>query len=158
MSLTEKILAVPYTKEFLTYSWSWLQDEEMRNLTMTPIFSKDDQITWFNRLGDRDDYLIWGIQFEGKPVGAFGIKNIQAGAGEYWGYIGDKNYWGIGIGKWMIGKAIEYANDNNFQHLYLKVHPQNIRAIQLYLKSDFVILDSQDNTSNLIWMEYHERD
>ncbi|QFS45351.1 GNAT family N-acetyltransferase [Nostoc sphaeroides] len=150
MNNTINLVAVTFDKTFLEHSWVWLQDEEIRDLTMTPNFSKEQQINWFNSLKQRYDYLIWGIQFQGNPVGAFGIKNIRSNSGEYWGYIGNKSYWGKGIGKWMINTSIEYASKNDIECLYLRTNYQNTRAINLYLKTGFIISSIEDS---VLWMK-----
>ncbi|MEJ7578416.1 MAG: GNAT family N-acetyltransferase [Pyrinomonadaceae bacterium] len=146
------VRAVPYDERLLELSWSWLQDEEIRRLTMTPQFTKQEQITWFEGLRDRNDYLIWGIEAYGTLIGAFGIKGIDGESGEYWGYIGDKRFWGRGIGKWIVSEAIERAKEIGLKRLYLKVAEENSRAISLYQKFRFKMRIRKDHT---LWMDYH---
>jgi RimJ/RimL family protein N-acetyltransferase len=129
---------VPYDRRFLDKSWLWLHDAEVRRLTMTPFFTRAMQEHWFAGLADREDYRIWGAEVDGEPIGAFGIKNIEDGAGEYWGYIGEKRYWGRGIGGWMLATAEQHARDLGLRHLWLRVEPENERAIRLYRRHGFV--------------------
>jgi len=141
--LASSLCAVPFDERFLEASWTWLNDEEIRQLTMTPTFTKPQQLAWFAKLGERKDYLIWGIELDGKPIGAFGIKNLDSRSGEYWGYLGDKNCWGQGIGKWMVSEAIRRARDLGIQRLWLRVSQENIRAIKLYMSCGFRVREGQ---------------
>ena len=125
--------AVSFDERFLEISWTWLNDEEIRRLTMTPVFTKEQQRVWFAGLRERTDYVIWGVEMDGKPIGAFGLKNLNDTTGEYWGYIGDKDHWGQGIGRWMVNDAIKRAGALGLKHLWLRVLSNNLRAIHLYL-------------------------
>nr|WP_234015053.1 GNAT family N-acetyltransferase [Cronobacter dublinensis] len=69
---------------------------------------------------------------------------------EYWGYIGEKDLWGKGIGKFVIEEIERIANNLGIKKLYLKVSEFNPRAIKAYHKSGFVISNSQNN---VIFME-----
>ncbi|MFN4285592.1 MAG: GNAT family N-acetyltransferase [Lacibacter sp.] len=123
---------------FLEASWNWLQDEELRKLVDAPVITKEQQEIWFESLPQRLDYRIWGVLYNDQPVGVAGIKNIMNNTGEYWGYIGDKNYWGKGIGSVIIQCVIAEAHSLQLKQLTLKVLRTNQRAIQLYQKNGFV--------------------
>lgn len=130
--------AVEYDRRFLERSWHWLQeDPEIRTLTLTPTFSREAQEAWFAALPGRPDYVIWGVEFAGVPIGAFGIKNIEGGTGEYWGYLGERTYWGRGFGKWMVGEAVRRGRGLGLASLYLRVSHGNGRAIALYAGQGF---------------------
>jgi RimJ/RimL family protein N-acetyltransferase len=145
-----EIVAVPYDARFLEYSWNWLHNEEIRFLTMSPVITKEQQLAWFKSLNKRHDYLIWGIEVNKIPAGAFGIKNFDAVNGEYWGYIGEKSFWGKGIGNWMIGQAIARARELGTKRLYLKVLQANSRAVGLYTRHNFVTYLIEND---ILWME-----
>lgn len=138
------IEVVPYDELFLEKSWEWLNDMEVKYFTATPSFSKSDQKAWFERLSEREDYKIWGLSVLGIPIGAFGIKNIDGDSGEYWGYIGEKAYWGIGLGKQIIAQAKSIAQSLGLKRLYLKVLKNNIRAIRLYENTGFITYKQED--------------
>lgn len=145
----KSVQSVTYDDCYLEESWKWFQDEELRRLTMTPAFSKQEQMEWFSSLSLKEDYLIFGIEFDGQPVGAFGIKNITEDSGEYWGYIGAKRFWGRGIGKWMVYQTIEYAKNLGLRRLWLKVLDENTRAINLYLGCGFEFRESKDEATQM---------
>lgn len=48
-----------------------------------------------------------------------------------------KNYWGLGIGRMMLEKAIQWCKDKNVSQLELSVIAGNERAISLYEKFGF---------------------
>jgi RimJ/RimL family protein N-acetyltransferase len=129
--------AVEYDERFLEMSGRWLRDEEVRRLTMTPPFTHEQQRAWFAGLKGRDDYFVWGIELDGAPIGAFGIKNIEGRAGEYWGYIGEKSCWGRGVGSWLMEEARRRALALGLEQLYLRVWRENVRAIRLYTRFGF---------------------
>ena len=123
---------VDYDRSFLDASFKWLADEEIKFLTNTPSFSKDVQEQWFLSLSEKEDYYIRGILADGIPIGAWGLKHITNVDGEYWGYIGEKEYWGKGIGKQMMSFIESHARLLQLKQIYLLVIPENIRAIRLY--------------------------
>lgn len=135
---------VKYSKSFLDKSWDWLHDEEIKKLTMTPDFSKEEQLQFYSNLSKRLDYWIKGIAFNEKPVGVFGIKNITTIDGEYWGYLGEKDFWGKGIGRIMLNAAIQKAKELSLKTIYLHVADFNERAKKLYEKSGFHFIQTID--------------
>lgn len=141
-----EILFVTYDETFLNLSRQWLSDPEIKRLTMTPDIEEEKQRKWFETLSKRNDYLIWGILADKKPIGAVGIKNIDHAAkcGEYWGYIGEKEYIGHGIGNQMISAMCNKARDLGLNTLTLKVAQYNKRACALYLRAGFVIVSVND--------------
>jgi RimJ/RimL family protein N-acetyltransferase len=129
--------AVRYDEGFLEHSWDWLSDPEVRELTGTPAFTKDAQAEWFRGLAEKSDYLIWGLSYAHRPIGAFGLKGVTSTEAEYWGYIGEKEFWGRGIGSWMIEFSVDEGRQLGLERLYLRVLSFNERAIRLYRKHGF---------------------
>jgi RimJ/RimL family protein N-acetyltransferase len=133
---------VDYDRNFLEKSWEWLNDPEIKALTMTPDFTREDQLHFYNSLHLKKNYWIKGIMEDGSLIGAMGLKNIDTkkSEAEYWGYIGEKAYWGKGIGKFMISEAVFNARQMMLDHLYLKVDPKNNIAKKLYLGAGFILV------------------
>jgi RimJ/RimL family protein N-acetyltransferase len=126
-----------YDETFLDVSWQWLTDPEIKRLTMTPDFTREDQHRWFQRLPAMTDYLIWGLKSGGTPVGAMGLKKLTSVDAEYWGYIGDRRFWGMGFGGRLMQFTMEQAKRLKLTSIYLRVHRENERAVRLYEKSGF---------------------
>ncbi len=133
---------VDYDQNFLNLSWKWLNDFEVKSLTDTPDFTKYQQSEWFRGLALKSDYFIKGVLFDNIKVGVVGLKNITNFSGEYWGYIGEKSFWGMGIGKSMVFYIVNYAKKIGLNEVFLKVLKNNLRAINLYEKMGFSIFKS----------------
>jgi len=133
-------LLVDFDLVFLDKSWGWLNDPDIKKLTLTPDFTKTDQIDFYNSLPQRTNYWIKGIMENGGPVGVVGLKNINETDAEYWGYIGEKSYWGKGLGSFMIHSSVEKAKELSLSKIYLKVSKENERAKQLYVKKGFQLI------------------
>ncbi|WP_299987949.1 GNAT family N-acetyltransferase [uncultured Pontibacter sp.] len=138
----KKMQFVDYDKRYLDLSWNWLRDQEIKRLTMTPKFTREEQLSFFSRLSARKDYFIKGIEYEGVPVGVCGLKNIDSSSGEYWGYIGEKEYWGKGLGKIIIDFIVNHGRNLGLKKVWLKVDSENQRAIRSYEKYGFTMIDS----------------
>jgi RimJ/RimL family protein N-acetyltransferase len=135
--------------DFLERSWQWLHDPEIKRLTMTLDFTREEQLRWFTRLPERSDYLIWGLACEGIPIGALGLKNITRDEAEYWGYIGDRAYWGAGLGEEMVHFILDKSRALGLNELYLKVHRDNARAVRLYTRLGFITSEETDHVLKL---------
>lgn len=138
-----------YTRQYLTLSWIWLNDPEIKLLTNTPNFTLEEQQVWFENLGSKTDYLIFGVSADEKPIGVCGIKNISLTDCEYWGYIGEKAYWGKGIGKIILTEMEQQAKKLGLVSIWLKVVIQNERAQSLYSKMSYI---EERRDGNMIYM------
>lgn len=134
-----RLKVVEYSELFLELSWTWLNDQEIKFLTDTPSFNKEDQVKWYNSLSSKSDYLIWGLMIDQLPIGVCGLKNITPVDCEFWGFIGDKQFWGKGYGAEMLNLMESKAIGLNMESMWLKVLPENIRAVKLYQKYGFKI-------------------
>lgn len=140
-----KVELAPFDKRFFDKSRSWLEDEEVNRLTDTgELPTESDRLKWFESLPSRMDYLIWGVAYDEEPIGACGLKNIQDSKAEYWGYIGEKTYWGKGLGNAMMRLVEKEASLKGIDVLYLKVLLSNERAFKLYTKRNYVVIGTDD--------------
>lgn len=144
------ISLVRYTEDFLILSRSWLRDPEIKSLTQTADFSEEQQLEFFLGLANRPDYLIYGVLYNGEKIGAAGLKNISNESAEYWGYIGVKELWGKKLGQDMVNSVLQIAEQRGIQTVNLKVSVENARAIKLYARLGFNVINSSDG---LHWMQ-----
>ena len=150
VSTDNRIILKAYDRVCLDKSWAWLNDLEIRELTMTPVFTREDQIKFFEQLSYRVDYCIWSVFLNGtEMIGAAGLKNHRGSCAEYWGYIGEKQYWNKGLGRGLIDAVEQKAKQLGFTELDLKVTVANPRAIALYGKVGFVITPQTSTESCL---------
>ena len=133
-------------------SYDWLNDAELKFLTKTPDLTREGQQSWFNSLPYRSDYLIQTVKAEDTAIGVIGLKKIDynEGKAEFFGYIGNKAYWGKGISKWMLAAPQNLAESMQLTKLYLNVITDNYVAINLYFNMGFKIVSY---TSNMYLME-----
>ena len=137
--MKQKVELVPYDMSFFEKSRLWLEDDEVNRLTDTGILPNEStRLKWFDSLPSKRDYLIWGVAFEGQPIGACGLKHISDSKAEYWGYIGEKSLWGRGLGTSMLYNIEQKAKESKIKELYLIVLEDNIRAIMMYRKNGFI--------------------
>ncbi len=128
---------VTYNKDFLNLSWSWLNDPEIKKLTNTPDFTRESQRKWFETINLLDNYLIWGVEFQKKKVGVCGLKNITKNDCEYWGFIGEKDFWNKGVGTMILNEIILISKKRGLNSIWLRVISANRIAINLYNKFGF---------------------
>ncbi len=138
-----------YDKHFLAMSWNWLNDPEIKHLTDTPPFTEEDQAAWFQGLRMRNDYKVWGMQLRERKIGVVGLKNICKVSAEYFGYIGEKDLWGRGLGAEMLAYAETQCAALGISVIFLKVLADNSRAYSLYKSAAFVDLGT---VSGRVWM------
>ena len=136
-----KLSLQPFTKEALDNTYEWLHDPEIQDLTLTPHFTKNDQLEWFRKLPERSDYIAKVIFAGGEMIGAWGLKNIdkEASHAEHYYYIGNKDYWGSGIGSWVMSKSIEACREINLSRITATIFVKNFRIVNLHFKEGFRI-------------------
>ncbi len=142
---SSKLALTTYDKDFLEKSWQWLHDAELKHLTMTPDFSKEQQADFFASLPLRKDYSIYGVAYLDEPIGACGLKNIINEEAELWLYIGNKQYWGRGLGTMTMSLLESEAIAKGLKKLYLNVIKDNKVAISLYQKMNYDIVSKNDD-------------
>jgi len=145
---------VDYDIKFLNFSWHWLHDPEIKRLTNTNDFTREDQLNFFKSLNLKTDYFIYGIKINGVEAGACGFKNVKNGSAEYWGYIGEKIFWNLGFGKEMLKQVQKKAVAQGIIELYLKVANENSKAMRFYLSAGFKIINKK---SDLVIMKKNIR-
>ena len=132
------ICLVPYDRTYLDCSWEWLRDPEIKQLTMAGDFTREEQIAFFESLPTRDNYKIWGVAApDGQPIGAAGIKNISGSTGEFWCYIGERDWWGRRIGGRILELCEEKASDLGLDQLTMIAGANNDRSINAFEKMGF---------------------
>lgn len=150
MNMACRVSLCDFDFTFLEKSWVWLNDPYVNYYSATGPITKEGQLEWFDSLKERCDYVIWGVKYQDVPLGACGLKNIRDGQAEYWGYIGEKDLYGRGLGYEMLSSVLIKAKEMCLSELVLKVLPDNPRAVRLYQKCLF---EEYDRNSNYIYMK-----
>lgn len=136
----------PFIESHLELTYKWLRDPEIKAMTASAEFSKFEQKKWFDSLPAKLDYKIHIVTMNDLPIGVCGIKNIEENSGEYWGYIGEKENWGKGIGKIILREIEKKARELNLASLYLFVkNLENHRAINLYHSCGYKVIEETES-------------
>lgn len=129
----------PYDRNYLDLSWDWLHDPELKALTLTPDFTREQQQAFFASLAGRDDYRIWGVASDdGEKIGAAGIKHIAGTRGEVWLYLGARHWWGRGVGGRIIELCEEQARILGVERLFMIAATDNVRSVRAFEKTGFM--------------------
>jgi len=88
--------------------------------------------------------VLWVAKVEGKPVGCCGIyptEGLAEDCTELVKFYLDQTYRGQGIGLALMQKSIASAQALGYQSMYLESIPHYNKAIGMYEKQGFVMLD-----------------
>lgn len=135
---------------------SWDNDPEIRSLILPGINEGDiarvtgDELMYFaHEHRTRHIYLVYD---EDLLIGSYSIdtnfeERICQEPQVAWisVVIGDKNYWGKGIGRFMMEDLEERCLELGCSAIELGVFDYNERAIELYQSMGYVVLDTIDN-------------
>lgn len=142
-SLRDHLRVVPYDKDLLEASREWLLDEELRRLIRARKYTEREQAEWFQSISSRSDYLIWGLTLKGRPIGVLGLKNIEPSVkAEYFAFIGPKELWGQGIGRFMHEAVVEAGKKLGLKYLF--GFAGNERTKRAHLKYGWKLSGSDD--------------
>jgi len=147
MNLNNMALSlVSFDNLYLERSWVWLNDPYVKYYTNSKTITKEEQLSWFNSLPNKPKYKIWGLSSDNTPIGACGLK-IQEDKciAEYWGYIGEADYRGKGLGRAMLFLVEAQASLFGIEKLVLGVLKDNLPAIKLYEKSGYNTYKTTDS-------------
>jgi RimJ/RimL family protein N-acetyltransferase len=140
----KKIRLVPMEREDLPKSQTWVNDVQLniKMLRVLPV-SRLDQERWLEEISRNHSKLVFAIKdiVTSCHIGNTGFYSIDwiHRRSEYWILIGEKDYWGQGIGSEVLELMQRYAFKNlNLNKLYLNVGANNHRAIAVYKKLGFV--------------------
>ncbi|WP_216639010.1 GNAT family N-acetyltransferase [Flammeovirga sp. SJP92] len=133
----------PLLKENVIPFYQWLNDPEVIRYSLS-LFQKlntEEEIDfWFKGVLRDTKTLSLGIYTDGKFVGYAGISNLSSvnKSGEYYIFIGDKSYWGKGVGTEVTKQIIQIAfEEKNLERLMLTVSVPNKGGVLAYQKAGF---------------------
>lgn len=142
-----------YDRRIFEKSWEWLNDPQIKHLTVTPDLDKESLERWFVNLSARKDYYIAGAWRDEEPIGVLGIKHITTSDGELFGFIGEKKYWGKAVAVDMMKYTMDYARKLGLSSIYTLIIKENINSIKLNHRLGFVY--EKDIDEQMIQMRYY---
>ena len=145
----KKLTILNATEEYC----GWLNDPEVNIYLETRECTTDDLKKYIKKKSEQKNCLFLGIYWKenDKHIGTIKLEPIdyKKSAATMGIMIGDKNYWGKGVG----GEAVNLLTNYAFQQLGLKemnlgVMATNQRALRLYEKCGFKVYEIEKNALN----------
>lgn len=127
-------------------SWRWRNDPEVWMLTgrkWTGEVTEEIEKNWIKEVIKRDNELRFAICVGDNEqyVGNAQLTNLQNGKAEFHVFIGEKSYWGKGIGTEATKLMVDYAFRRlGLVKIYLYVKEGHFAAIKAYSKCGFRII------------------
>lgn len=119
----------------------WRNDLEVFKFTgfkWTRKITIEDELQWIRTVINNSNDLRCAIIADEEYVGNIYLNNINTGIGQYNIFIGNKAYWGKGVAKEASKIIIKKGFDElSLNSITLKVRPENVRALRLYLSLGF---------------------
>lgn len=140
MSNMNKVELIKVKSEDRVYFKKWWQDKELIGLTSRNLepLSDDDFEKYFKSMLNSKSNHYYMILFDSRVVGNVSLVKSSNGFCEVQIVIGEKDFWGMGIGSLAIDNLLNTANEKRIKKIKLAVRPENKRAINLYKKFNFV--------------------
>lgn len=125
-------------------SWQWRNDPEVWKLTGSKpdrTITLEIEKAWMQQVLNDDSCRRFAICLEktDEYIGNVQLTNITNEEAEFHIFIGEKKYWGKGLGTQATDKLIKYAREHlKLKTLYLFVKSNNLSAIKIYQNAGFV--------------------
>jgi RimJ/RimL family protein N-acetyltransferase/glycosyltransferase involved in cell wall biosynthesis len=134
--------------EDASISFHWRNDPEIWQYTGNrpdKFVTEDLERNWLTEKLTEKNSSLFAIIVDNKYVGNIQITDIiERCKGQYHIFIGEKSFWGKGVGTQATAQIIRFAKEKlNLKELYLIVNPNNEAAIKLYEKSGFVKVNNE---------------
>ncbi len=121
------------------YFAKWWRDKELLKVTsgILKLISDEEVDKYFQAMLNSKDAYNFIILADGKIIGHISLAKRRNDWRETQIVIGEKKYWGKGIGKKAIKLLIRKAKKVGISKIYLEVRPTNLRAIRTYEQCGF---------------------
>lgn len=136
-------------------SWKWRNDPEVWKQTgrkWNNVVTYDIERDWIKKVRKENDSIRFAICVGDSKeyIGNIQLTNIKKGSAKFHLFIGDKKFWGKGIGSRATELLIEQAKSlKTLREIRLSVKVDNKAAIKIYNKAGFVI-EKKDNDDFLM--------
>lgn len=141
----------PLKMDDASVSYQWRNDEAIWKYTnfvaYKPVTLATEQ-RWLANVLARPDQKRFAICLSSSHqyIGNVQLLRINKKSAELHLFIGEKDYWGFGIGFSATSKLLEMAFAIfKLKVVFLDVHPENLSAIRCYQKAGFETIEPIDN-------------
>jgi len=144
MLIGKQIQLVHLEKEDLPKSQTWVNDPALKVLMLRVLpVTRMDQEKWLEEIVRNPAKMVFAIKLleSGEHIGNAGFYHIDwlHRRAEFWILIGERGYWGRGVGAEVVALMQRFAFcDLNLNKIYLHVGSTNEKAVSLYQKLNFV--------------------
>lgn len=115
---------------------------ESENAPEKPFYVKYTKKDLDDLFNDPQKCQAFGMYENDELIAWSAYRNEKENLYEVCSLVVDKKYRGKGLGKTLLNHVIQKAlEDHKNAEIYLTVYPQNLDALFLYLKNNFVIYD-----------------
>ncbi|TAE26515.1 MAG: GNAT family N-acetyltransferase [Cytophagales bacterium] len=97
----------------------------------------------YNRQNDR----LWMVEDAGQFVGCIAIVGRPGNCGQLRWFLLHEQYRGRGLGKYLIGLALDFCRERGFDSVYLLTTNDQLIAHRLYGRSGFVLTHEDEPTA-----------
>jgi DNA-binding MarR family transcriptional regulator/GNAT superfamily N-acetyltransferase len=94
---------------------------------------------------DTDGGELWIAEVNGEIIGSIAITKSSNTVAQLRWFVLDGNYQGQGIGKKLMEKALNFCEENNYQHVFLWTVSTLDTARYIYKKYNFTLTEEKPN-------------
>jgi diamine N-acetyltransferase len=140
----------PLVLEDAQISYLWRNDPQIWVFTKfkpTHYITPEIEAAWLQGNMNKPDQCRFAICVKELDtyIGNIQLLNITDKSAELHLFIGNKLFWGKGIGYQATALILKYAFfERNIELVHLQVHPANIPAISIYEKAGFEIVGEEE--------------
>lgn len=140
----------PLILEDAKTSYLWRNDPSIWTYTgfkASHTITEEMETDWLRNNLNKPDQSRFAICVKGLDnyIGNVQLLDFQGKTAELHLFIGNKLYWGKGIGFQATVLILKYGFfERKLEVIYLKVHPSNIAAVSVYEKAGFQITGKDD--------------
>jgi [ribosomal protein S18]-alanine N-acetyltransferase len=114
-----------------------MQEEDVDHIMA--IETRAYEFPWSNTIFQdclRVGYCSWVLERDG-ALAAYGVMSVAVGESHILNLCVDPDYQSLGLGRMLLTRLLEVAQDHDANMTFLEVRPSNFAAIKLYLDMGF---------------------
>lgn len=130
-------------------SYHWRNDDEVWKYTFNrpnKLITLQDELAWIQSIAERTNEARFAIIVDDVYVGNIYLTNIENDQCFYGIFIGEKSYWGKGVGQAATLEIFRIAKeDYRLKYIFLRVKKENIGGKKLYDKLGYVLVEELED-------------
>ena len=120
----------------------WRNTDAVRlNMYDQRILTPEQHRYYYHSFIEKGVIVQYIIEMDKKAIGTIFYKKRNDKSVEIGLFLGEEDYYGRGVGKYVLNKLLSIIEKRGYGKMILKVKRDNNRAFNLYLHSGFVVDD-----------------